>query len=146
MKNHKKYRAALPLAALLTSAPLYAADPTVAELQAEIARLKQIIATQIQGAAPAPASGTPAAAVAAVEPAPAAEESQTLGEVTVRSRNRLERLQDVPLSVSVVTGKELDRLQATDIKSLTQRAANVSWNQGNQRTASLAIRGVGKQG
>ena len=26
------------------------------------------------------------------------------------------------------------------------RAANVSWNQGNQRTSSLSIRGVGKQG
>ena len=143
MKKHKRYRTALPLAALLTSAPLYAAEPTVAELQAEIARLKQIIAAQIPGS---PAESEPAAAAATASPAPAQEESQTLGEVTVRSRNRLERLQDVPLSVSVVTGKELDRLQATDIKSLTQRAANVSWNQGNQRTASLAIRGVGKQG
>ncbi len=138
-------------AALLASAPLHAAEPTVAELQAEIARLKQMIATRqpsvAQDASGAAAPGAAAQALAAVtEPAPAADESQTLGEVTVRSRNRLERLQDVPLSVSVVTGKELDRLQATDIKSLTQRAANVSWNQGNQRTASLAIRGVGKQG
>lgn len=140
-----------PIAALiagmtmLAAAPLHAAEPSVAELQAEIARLNQIIA------------GTPAAAAAAAAPAAAApadsappaaekEEQQTLGEVTIRSRNRLERLQDVPLSVSVVTGKELDRLQATDIKALTQRAANVSWNQGNQRTASLSIRGIGKQG
>ncbi|CAN7267500.1 TonB-dependent receptor [Pseudoduganella sp. LjRoot289] len=154
---HAAYRPALPFRlspiaatlagiALLASAPLHAADPTVSELQAEIARLKQIIAAQN------PASAAPAAPPAAPAPAsasaaePAQEESQTLGEVTVRSRNRLERLQDVPLSVSVVTGKELDRLQATDIKSLTQRAANVSWNQGNQRTASLSIRGVGKQG
>lgn len=151
-----RYRTALPFrlspiaatlasAALLASAPLYAADPTVSELQAEIARLKQIIAAQSpSSAAAASAPQTISAPPAAAEPVQ--EESQTLGEVTVRSRNRLERLQDVPLSVSVVTGKELDRLQATDIKSLTQRAANVSWNQGNQRTASLAIRGVGKQG
>ncbi|HEY0687285.1 MAG TPA: TonB-dependent receptor [Steroidobacter sp.] len=64
----------------------------------------------------------------------------------VRSRNRLEPLQEVPLSISLVTGEELDRLQATDISALTLRAANVSWNQGNQRTSSLSIRGVGKQG
>jgi iron complex outermembrane recepter protein len=129
-------------AVMLASGPLHAAEPTVPELQAEIARLKQVIAAQ--SGAPA-ADATPAPAAAAVEAAEK-EEPQTLGEVTIRSRNRLERLQDVPLSVSVVTGKELDRLQATDIKALTQRAANVSWNQGNQRTASLSIRGIGKQG
>jgi iron complex outermembrane receptor protein len=135
--------AVLAGAALLSAIPAHAADPTVAELQAEIARLKNIIANQgASAAAPAPAAAPPVAS----GPAAKAEEDQTLGEVTVRSRNRLERLQDVPLSVSVVTGKELDRLQATDIKSLTQRAANVSWNQGNQRTASLSIRGIGKQG
>lgn len=146
--------AAVLAGAALFSAPLHAAEatPTVAELQAEIARLKQIIANQGGTAAAAPAAGTPAAGtpVADTPAAPAtaavAEEPQALGEVTVRSRNRLERLQDVPLSVSVVTGKELDRLNATDIKSLTQRAANVTWNQGNQRTSSLSIRGIGKQG
>jgi iron complex outermembrane receptor protein len=150
----------LPIAAVLAgaalfSAPVHAAEttPTVAELQAEIARLKQVIANQAGAAAPAAAaSAAPAAAAqAASSPAPAAaapapEEAQALGEVTVRSRNRLERLRDVPLSVSVVTGKELDRLNATDIKALTQRAANVTWNQGNQRTSSLSIRGIGKQG
>src|SRR6187431_1882871 len=69
-----------------------------------------------------------------------------LGVVTVRSRNRIEKLQDVPLSVSVVQGRELERLNATDINAITQRLANISWNQGNQRTSSLSIRGIGKQG
>ncbi|KGF80763.1 TonB-dependent receptor [Massilia sp. JS1662] len=138
--------AAVLAGAALFSAPLHAAEatPTVAELQAEIARLKQIIANQ--GGATAPTSTPVAEAPAAPAVAAVEEEPQALGEVTVRSRNRLERLQDVPLSVSVVTGKELDRLNATDIKSLTQRAANVTWNQGNQRTSSLSIRGIGKQG
>lgn len=142
--------AAVLAGAALFSAPLHAAEttPTVAELQAEIARLKQIIANQGGAAASAPATTPSDTATASAAPAtaPAADEPQALGEVTVRSRNRLERLQDVPLSVSVVTGKELDRLNATDIKSLTQRAANVTWNQGNQRTSSLSIRGIGKQG
>lgn len=69
-----------------------------------------------------------------------------LDTITVRSRNRVEKLQDVPLSVSVVTGQELQRLQATDISAITQRLANISWNLGNQRTSSLSIRGIGKQG
>jgi outer membrane receptor protein involved in Fe transport len=69
-----------------------------------------------------------------------------LSTITVRSRNRVEKLQDVPLSVSVVTGQELQRLQATDISAITQRLANISWNLGNQRTSSLSIRGIGKQG
>jgi outer membrane receptor protein involved in Fe transport len=139
--------AAMLAAAAMFSAPLHAAEttPTVAELQAEIARLKQVIANQ-GGAAPAAAPAADTATAAAAPAAAVEEEAQALGEVTVRSRNRLERLQDVPLSVSVVTGKELERLNATDIKALTQRAANVSWNQGNQRTSSLSIRGIGKQG
>lgn len=69
-----------------------------------------------------------------------------LSTITVRSRNRIEKLQDVPLSVSVVGGQELERLQATDISAITQRLANISWNLGNQRTSSLSIRGIGKQG
>jgi outer membrane receptor protein involved in Fe transport len=140
--------------ALLTSGAAYAADPSVAELQAEIARLKQIIAAQ-GGAVAAPVSAPTASAASAavsatpgapdVAAAPAPEEAETLGELTVRARNRLERLKDVPASISVVTGSELDRLQARDVASITQRAANVSWNQGNARTSAISIRGLGKQ-
>ena len=67
-------------------------------------------------------------------------------ELVVRARNRVENQQDVPISMSVVRGEELERLQANDINALTMRAANVNWNQGNQRTSSLSIRGVGRQG
>jgi iron complex outermembrane receptor protein len=66
--------------------------------------------------------------------------------VISRARNRVENMQDVPISITQVGGDEIERLQANDISSLTMRAANVSWNQGNQRTSSLSIRGVGKQG
>jgi iron complex outermembrane recepter protein len=139
---------ALASAALLSTGALsvaHAADaPSVAELQAEIARLKAVIAQQNPAAATS-ATATPAAAPTAEVPK-AEDEAPVLGAVTVRSRNRIERLQDVPLSVSVVTGKELDRLQANDIGSIAKRVANVSWNQGNQRTASISIRGIGKQG
>lgn len=93
----------------------------------------------------ATAQNTTATTTAAQNPT-AENKPLVLGVVTVRSRNRIEKLQDVPLSVSVVQGKELERLNATDISALTQRLANISWNQGNQRTSSLSIRGIGKQG
>jgi iron complex outermembrane receptor protein len=90
-------------------------------------------------------------AQAAAAPAAAASQATTgeapaLDAVTVHSRNRIERLQDVPLSVSVVQGAELDRMDAYSVGAIAKRAANVSWNIGNQRTSSISIRGVGKIG
>jgi len=117
---------------------------STAEVQAEVARLKQLLEKEEQVLAQKSAAGLAASAAAAPVAKPK-EQDERLDKVVVRSRNRLEPLQDVPLSISVVTGKELERLQALDIGSITQRAANVSYNFGNQRTSSLSIRGVGKQ-
>jgi outer membrane receptor protein involved in Fe transport len=149
----------LSAASLCTSALSLAADPDPAALQAEIARLRQALeqtqkelaaqkAANGNGAPAAPAaSAGPATAAPAVAPAvEAADEPQTLDAVVIRTRDRVEKLQDVPLSVSVVSGKELSKLNALDISQLVQRAGNVQWNFGNQRTSSLSIRGIGKQG
>jgi outer membrane receptor protein involved in Fe transport len=113
--------------------------PPVAAVAAGLAVMASC-ATHAADALPAPAGAASAPAADAVAEAPA------LDAVVVRSRNRIERLQDVPLSVSVVQGAELDRLSAYGIDAITKRAANVSWNLGNQRTSSLSIRGVGKIG
>ncbi|RZL40015.1 MAG: TonB-dependent receptor [Rubrivivax sp.] len=102
--------------------------------------LTALIATLAAGSAIAQDATPPAA-----PPEPAAQ-TQELGAVTVRSRNRIEKLQDVPLSISVIQGDELSRLSATGIEEITKRAGNVSWNLGNQRTSSLSIRGIGKVG
>jgi outer membrane receptor protein involved in Fe transport len=131
--------------ALSVSALAHSADGrSAADIQADIDRLTLELEAQKQELA-----ATQAAAPAAVDVAAVTADVQqdtALGKVTVRARNRLEPLQEVPLSISVVTGKELDRLQATEIGAITQRASNVSWNLGNQRTSSLSIRGVGRQG
>jgi iron complex outermembrane receptor protein len=96
--------------------------------------------------------------VASAAPADAGDHATVAGgapaEVTITSaRERvtnkelsLERLKDVPVSISVVTGADLQEEDAFDIGAITKRAASVSWNQGNQRTSSLSIRGVGKIG
>jgi iron complex outermembrane receptor protein len=135
--------------ALMSGAALAADAPSVADLQAEIARvlaenarLKQALAAQ-GGAAAAPAPEPVSAPVAA---APAAEEEpQALGAITVRGKKKIELLKDVPLSVSVVTGAELDRELAQDLSAITKRSAGIQFNQNNTRGASLSIRGLGKR-
>lgn len=137
--------------AILASGALHAADaPTIAELQAAIARveaenarLKQALAAQ-GGAAATPAIAE-AAPSAATEKVAQEEEPQALGAVTVRGRKKLELLKDVPLSVSVVTGAELDRELAQDLSAITKRGANIQFNQNNTRGASLSVRGLGKR-
>src|SRR6187455_2811098 len=131
--------------ALSVSALAHSADGrSAADIQADIDRLTLELEAQKQELAATQAAAPTGVDVAAVTAD--VQQDTALGKVTVRARNRLEPLQEVPLSISVVTGKELDRLQATEIGAITQRASNVSWNLGNQRTSSLSIRGVGRQG
>ncbi|MBS0348437.1 MAG: TonB-dependent receptor [Proteobacteria bacterium] len=141
--------AAIAAVSVLASGAVHAQEKSSAELQSEIARLKQALEKaqqelQKKDGASAPAASAPVTAEPAA--APVKDEPVALDSVVIRSRNRIERLQDVPLSVAVVTGRELDRTGADDIKAITQRLGNISWNQGNQRTSSLSIRGIGKQG
>ncbi|MBV8806431.1 MAG: TonB-dependent receptor, partial [Sinobacteraceae bacterium] len=99
-------------------------------------------------AAEAAADGIAADAAAAPAAGGASSDAPVtdLSKVVVHTRNRLEPLQDVPVSVSVVTGSELERLDAYDITAIVRRVGNLQWNFGNQRTSSLALRGFGKQG
>ncbi len=132
--------------ALFTSTTSFAADSRSAEeIRAEVLRLKQQLEKEEQALADKSGEKSQSAAAPQTEQAEPEQPTQ-LGKVVVRARNRIERLQDVPLSVSVVTGKELERLQAQDFGEITKRAANISWNQGNQRTSSISIRGIGKVG
>ncbi|HEU5135910.1 MAG TPA: Plug domain-containing protein, partial [Steroidobacteraceae bacterium] len=141
MHRNSPIAIAVSLALLLPALTHAAEGRSAAEIQAEIDRLTLELEAHRQELAAAQAAPDATAAVVADMP-----QDTALGKVTVRARNRLEPLQEVPLSISVVTGKELDRLQATDIGAITQRASNVSWNLGNQRTSSLSMRGVGRQG
>jgi hypothetical protein len=57
--------------------------------------------------------------------------------------DRLNNEHDVPLSVSIVTGADLRQEDAFDVGSIMKRTADVNWNQGNQRTSSISLRGIG---
>lgn len=73
-----------------------------------------------------------------------ANSAVSLESVVIRARNREERLQDVPIPVSVVTGKELERDQALNISDFAKRTTNVQAAELNSRRSSVSIRGVGK--
>jgi iron complex outermembrane receptor protein len=111
-----------------------------APVAAAVVALTLVAGAQAQTAAAASPASSAASSADTTNEAPA------LDAVTVHSRNRIERLQDVPISVSVTTGNELARLDAYGVEAIAKRASNVSWNQGNQRTSSISIRGIGKIG
>ena len=127
---------------LLAAAAAQAADGAAPLRLAQAATPTAPTTAPTTARAAAPAASAPAAP--APDSAASAPEPRALEEVVVRSRNRIEKVQDVPLSVSVISGKELDRELAYDIGGITKRAANVIRNSGNSRTYSLSIRNVGK--
>ena len=120
----------------------------LARAQAENARLRQALEDSRKGDAPAGAASTPAASAPASAPTPAADAASAPAlAVSVHQRNRLANLQDVPVSTSVVSGDELQRLSATSMRDITARAANVTrQNSSNARSSDLAIRGIGRKG
>ena len=68
------------------------------------------------------------------------------GEIVVTSTRRAEKLQEIPIAVSVVTSDELADIAASDISVLQQYVPNVSIYQGRNQSTTLTafIRGVGQ--
>jgi iron complex outermembrane receptor protein len=68
-------------------------------------------------------------------------------EITVTARRREESLQDVPMSLSVMSGADLERIGAPDIVAVGQYSPNVTLevSRGTNTTLSAFIRGVGQQ-
>jgi outer membrane receptor protein involved in Fe transport len=49
---------------------------------------------------------------------------------------------DIPQSISIVSGTELQQLNAADVSEVFRRISNVQWNYGNPMTSSTSIRGI----
>ncbi len=141
---------------LLSALPVHAAEvpatASAAEIQAELDRvqaeanrLKQLLADKQQGtgeaAASAPASTEATADAGSGQPA-------ELDAVVIRSGGRkLEKVKDIPQSISVVSGEDLRALGADSLRDITRRAANVSRaNTSNARNVNLVVRGIGRRG
>jgi outer membrane receptor protein involved in Fe transport len=134
--------------AVLACGSAHAADPTVADLQAQIAQLKQIIADQNAQLAKTQAKQDDSKVEAKADDknntGATQDDPKTLGEVTVSTASPLARTQDTPQAISIVSGAELQQTGSAGIAAITQRLSNVTWNVGNQRSSSLSIRGIGK--
>lgn len=93
-------------------------------------------------------AGAALAAIAAPSSA-TAQETETVGEtsampteIVVTARGREQRLQDVSVAVSVVSGAELERADLRSLQDVTARLPNVKINNGTN-TDVLVVRGVG---
>jgi iron complex outermembrane receptor protein len=90
------------------------------------------------------ASASESTAVADSKAQPALE----IQEVIVTARKREERLQDVPISIAAISGKELTDRGFADVASLSNATPNLEINNGRAdgggSTAQIYIRGVGQ--
>lgn len=67
-------------------------------------------------------------------------------EIVVTSRRREEKLQEVPIAVSVISADQLEDIAATDISELQSYVPNLSIYQGRNQSTTLTafVRGVGQ--
>ncbi len=155
-------RAALALGACLLGSPLLArADaPAVANAPTVAANVQVAAATDVQGtvAAAAPADVVAADSALTSEEASnstnratasgGARRSDELDTVVVSGRNDppqvtvLQEQKDIPQSISIVSGTELQQLNAVSVAETLRRIGNVQWNYGNPMTSSTSIRGI----
>lgn len=85
--------------------------------------------------------------LAVTAPAFAQDNSASDDVITVTARRREESLQDVPLSVTAVSGADLERSGAIDIVAIADVTPNVTLevSRGTSSTLSAFMRGVGQQ-
>src|SRR5262245_54318836 len=76
--------------------------------------------------------------------APPAGAGDVLDEVVVSARKRSENAQDVPISLSEISGDELRRGGLVRVQDILRRVPNVSTDILSPRQASVAIRGLGR--
>lgn len=99
-------------------------------------------------AAPATAQSTTTAAGGEIEPA-AGQEARAAdnGVIIVTARRRDERLIDVPLSVTALSGEQLLRSGTQDLTEIAQEVPNLTLevSRGTNTTLTAFIRGVGQQ-
>ncbi|CAN5202611.1 hypothetical protein BH24PSE1_BH24PSE1_06090 [soil metagenome] len=84
---------------------------------------------------------------AAVDPQTQEVADADSDEIIVTAQGRRQILQDVPISVNVVSGEALQNSGATDIRELTQLAPSLLVSStGNEANGSARIRGIGTVG
>ncbi len=98
-------------------------------------------------------STLPATAWAQVDAAPPPADRATqpdsgaLEDIVVTARRQAERLQEMPLSVSAVSGATIERLNIQSVEKIAQLTPNVSLTEGSGTITGISafIRGIGNQ-
>ena len=91
-----------------------------------------------------PALVLAAAAMPASAQTISAEADDSVAEIVVTAQKRTQSLKEVPLSVAVVSGAQLESRNLTEISQLQTATPNFSFQGGNNpRGAGLTVRGVG---
>lgn len=70
-------------------------------------------------------------------------EENKLVEVVVSSRRRIEKVQDVPIAVSVVTGKQAEQAGAFNVNRIKELVPSVQLYSSNPRNTGINIRSLG---
>lgn len=70
-------------------------------------------------------------------------EENKLVEVVVSSRRRIEKVQDVPIAVSVVTGKQAEAAGAFNVNRIKELVPSVQLYSSNPRNTGINIRSLG---
>jgi iron complex outermembrane receptor protein len=99
-------------------------------------------ARKLVAAAAALTATLPASAIAS--DGPETFDGVPLEQVRVTARNREELAQDVPVPISVVSGKTLERDDVVGIAGLAQKVPNLGLFGSNPRQTSISLRGIGK--
>jgi outer membrane receptor protein involved in Fe transport len=85
------------------------------------------------------------AAATAASPAASAPSSE-ISRVIITAQKRKEDIRDVPLSVSVMSGEQLQAAQISTVEDLTRNVPNISFStQGGPGLGTVEIRGVSSQ-
>ncbi|QQV75922.1 TonB-dependent receptor [Sphingomonas aliaeris] len=82
-----------------------------------------------------------------VTPAPVSEPTptgqETSGDVVVTARRRVERVQDVPIAMSVIGGEDIEKTGAFTVNRLQQQQPSLQFYSSNPRNSAINIRGLG---
>ncbi|TPG38169.1 TonB-dependent receptor [Flavobacterium pectinovorum] len=70
-------------------------------------------------------------------------EENALVEVVVSSRRRIEKVQDVPIAISVITGKQAEQTGAFNVNRIKELVPSVQLYSSNPRNTGINIRGLG---
>ena len=106
-------------------------------MRLESLRLILLAATSLSLAAFTPARAADAAA------SDSASDSGAVEKVVITARHRAENLQDVPITVSAVSGSELESQHFDRVEDYASKLPNFYAIQQNTRVSTLTIRGVG---